>query len=362
MDRFRGEKAAFFALVLAAGCGGKVGDGGSPGPAQGPTTSDPSPNVPASDGGTAFAKVPCASGTLATFPGESALRIAIAGETGAIVTTSKDGAGRVRVRVLRDAKKGLEDLATTEGSGAVAVSPTHVAWADGATTVVTGIDGTNRRVLASGAATFLGFRDKDVVVAGASTVVRFPLDGSAALPICLGSTCTVGAIVSFDARAGTIAIVDQEGALYMGAEVGLRRVATFARGPVAVGAGFVAFTSGSGAERRLALYRPLEDETELFSLPAASGPSCAASEVDVLGLASDGARLAFATKESYPCGSGPAHLAFASRATRPQDGKELSTARGTRAVAATETCVYTLVERTSGDHTDTDVVAVESAR
>ena len=357
-----GRSTGFLVLLVTASCGGRVGDGdATPTPTTSPTsTAFPLPTVPASDGGVAARAIPCTSGKLGSFSGEVPLHIAVSAETGAVVATSKDGAGLVHVRLLRDAKNGLEEIAAVKGgSGAVAASATHVAFADDTKTTVVALSGGTKRAFDTGAATFLGFRDKDLVVVTGAKVVRHPLDGSTAQPVCLGSTCTIAGIAAFDARAGTMAIIDTEGALYTGTDVGLRKVATGARAPLAVGAGFVAFVTGAAKDRRLAMFRPLEEETELFPLPARATPACGPTDVDVVGLASDGARLAFATKESYPCAESPESFAFASRAVRPYEANELTSAKGATAVASAATCVYALVEQAEGARTTTHVVAVE---
>ena len=88
--------------------------------------------------------------------------------------------------------------------------------------------------------------------------------------------------------------------------------------------------------------------------------TCGPNVVETRQIASDGARLAFATKESYPCGESAQALAFASRASRPDAATELPGAKGAVDVAADDTCIYALVERPQGNAIVTQLVSIES--
>ncbi len=357
-------------VAFCFGCGGKVGDGTPPSPTTTTPTSLPFTEPPSRpSGGGSARRVTCKPGeaTLGTFPNERALRVVVSLETGVVATSTRDASGSVRVRVLRDPAKGLEDLGTfPKSSGALAASPTHVAFANDTAAVTVSVADGSKKSLAQGdgSPAFLGLRESEVVAVRGAKVSRHPFDGGPASQVCLGSTCTVAGVASFDSRAGTMALVDTEGALYTGTDVGLRKVATGAKGSIAVGAGFVSFVmSASGAPEKpsLAIFRPLEEDVELFALPTSNGLGCGPSAVEVLALASDGARLAFATKESYPCAESPQALAFASRASRLDAAAELPGAKNAVTVATDDTCVYALVERAQGGNTlATMLVSIEN--
>jgi hypothetical protein len=356
-------------VVLLVACGGKTGNGDVP-PTPATTTTSPSIEPPPllRDGGASpTRRVSCKSGTttLGTFSNERALHVVVSIEAGVVLASTRDAAGSVRVRILRDATKGLEDLATSaKSSGALAASATHVAFADDTGATAIAIADGSKKTLAQGDGSprFLGLREKELATVRGATLTRHPLDGSQASQVCIGGTCTVAGVSAFDAHSGTMALVDTEGALYTGTDVGLRRVASDAKGPVAVGAGFVAFVVATpgAAMPSLGLFRPLEEDVELFPLPASKGTTCALNGVETRQIASDGARLAFATKESYPCAESAQALAFASRASRPDAATELSGAKGAVDVAADDTCIYALVERPQGNAIVTQLVSIDS--
>lgn len=363
----------FFVTCFVAACGGRVGDGEGSAAPPSPLPSTTATSVPPSpsDGGAPSRRVTCKPGetTLGTFAGERPIAIVVSVDTGALLASTRTASGAARFRVLRDATKGLEELATLDkASGALAASSTHLAFAADSGAMVLALQGAGQGAAqplatAEGSPTFIGLRDKELVAVHGAKVSRHPLSGGAASQVCLGSTCTVPGIVAFAARGSSMALVDTERALYTGTDVGLRKVAGSAKGPLAMGAAFVAFVvenPNAPSTPSLGLFRPLEEDVELFPLPATKGKGCAPSAVEARSLASDGARLAFATKESYPCGDSDQAVAFASRASQPQAGTELPGAKGAVAIASDETCIYALVERTQGGSFDTQLVSIES--
>lgn len=352
---FRGGFGASFGatvvlLACVSACGGKVGDGGStPSPS---TTSTTPPPPPGTDGGVAPRQVACKGGSssLAKFPGERAAHVAVALDTGVVVLSSRDAADKVHVRALRDAAKGLEELSVHSGAAtSVAASGRRIAFADDKGVVVVSVtDGARVTIPVAAPVRFLGLRDTDAFVVTDAGLTRYPLTGTAGGPeqaVCIGPTCSIPGVAGFDVRGATLAVVSTDGALYVGTDVGLRRAAIAAPGPVAVGSGFVAFVSPNAASPKLpslGVFRPLDEEVELFPLPVTKS-ACAPNQVDVLGLASDGARLAFNTKESYPCAESPQNVAFASRASRPEAGLVVAGATGAAALAIDDVCAYALL-------------------
>lgn len=354
----RGGFGAFLVLLLASAgaCGGKVGaEGPAPSPittATGTATTPP----PGSDAGVSPRQVVCKSGSasLAKFAGERAGHVAVALDTGVVVFSSQDATDKVHVRALRDAAKGPEELSVHSGGAtAVAASGRRIAYADDKGVVVVSVpDGARITIPVAAPVRFLGLRDTDAFVVTDAGLARYPLTaGGAAGPeqaVCIGPTCGVAGIAGFDVRGAALAVVSTDGALYVGTDVGLRRAGVAVPGPVAVGSGFIAFIAPNAGPKlpSLGLFRPLDEEVELFALPVtkgACGPGVDVAQVDVLGLASDGARLAFNTKESYACAEAPASAAFTSKAARPDLGALVAGASGAVAVALDDVCVYALL-------------------
>ncbi len=349
---FRGGFRASVVLLACLGaCGGKVGDGGTT-PSPSATATTPPPPPPGGDGGVAPRQITCKGGStsLAKFPGERAAHVAVALDTGVVVLSSRDPADKVHVRALRDAAKGLEELSVHSGPAtSVAASGRRIAYADDKGVVVVNVaDGARVTIPVAAPVRFLGLRDTDAFVVTDAGLARYPLTGAAGGPeqaICIGPTCTVAGVAGFDVRGATLAVVSTEGALYVGTDQGLRRAALAVPGPVAVGSGFVAFVSPNSAAPKLpslGVFRPLDEEVELFPLPATKS-ACAPDQIDVLGLASDGARLAFNTKESSPCAESPQNVAFASRASRLEAGILVAGASGAAALAIDDVCAYALL-------------------
>lgn len=354
--RFRwGVGASVVLLASASACGGKVGEEGpAPTPTPTPTTtaSTPPPPPPVVDGGVGPRQVACKGGSssLARLPGERAAHVAVALDTGVLVLSSRDASDKVHVRALRDPVKGLEELSVHAGAAtAVAASGRRIAYADDKGVVVVSVaDGARVTLPIAAPVRFLGLRDTDAFVVTDAGLARYPLAGGAEQAICIGPTCKVPGIAGFDVRGATLAVVGTDGALYVGTDVGLRRAAGAVPGPVAVGSGFVAFVSANPASPKLpslGIFRPLDEEVELYPLPVTKG-ACAPNQVEMLGLASDGARLAFNTKESYPCAEAPQNVAFASRASRPEAGIVLVGAAGAAALAVDDLCAYALLGST----------------